>query len=106
TRKGDGADLAIMELTRRTIPDEKLLGISEKKKPEKKKKAKAKGKKAEEIAKEKAEEKAVHAAPEVADEEKEERAVEAIRKEKAKTEQKKITKKGGFWRRFQRKSMG
>ncbi|MFH1552753.1 MAG: 50S ribosomal protein L17 [Candidatus Omnitrophota bacterium] len=107
-RKGDGAQMVIMELTKRTISDEKLLRAVEKK-------AKVKTKAPEEVRKArkadreapkaKEAEKKVHVAPEVNIEEKEERSVEDIRKEKAKTEQKKITKKG-FFRRFQRKSMG
>jgi large subunit ribosomal protein L17 len=105
TRKGDGAQLAIMELTKRTISDEELLGVpKEKEKPKKKAKA-AKAKEAEE---KKPEEKK-HVAPEVKEEEKEERAIEEVKKEKAKTEQKKVEKKGekrGFFRRFQRKSFG
>jgi large subunit ribosomal protein L17 len=101
-RKGDGARMVIVELTKRTISDKELL-----KKPEKKEKAKAKPKKAKEKIPEVREEKPekAHAAPEVDIEEKEEHFVEDIRKEKAKTEQKKITKKGGFFRRFQRKSL-
>ena len=100
TRKGDGAQMAIMELTKKTISDEDLLGTKEKK-------VKEKAPKKETLAKEekKAGEKG-HVAPEVDIEEKEKRTVEDVRKEQAKTEQKKITKKGGFFRRFQRKSMG
>ncbi|MFC1480108.1 50S ribosomal protein L17 [Candidatus Omnitrophota bacterium] len=108
-RKGDGAQMVIMELTKRTIPDEKLLRAVEKKAtvtakaPEEVKKAKKAGPeapKAEEEAGEKA-----PVAPKVNIEEKEERSVEDIRKEKAKTEQKKIAKKGIF-KMFRRKSMG
>ncbi|MFQ5952686.1 MAG: 50S ribosomal protein L17 [Candidatus Omnitrophota bacterium] len=103
-RKGDGAQLVIMELTKRTISDEDLLGITKEKELAKRKK-----KKEEKAPKEAAEEKVEHAAPEVEPEEKEERAVEEVKKEKAKTEQKKVEKKGekrGFFRRFQRKSFG
>lgn len=103
-RKGDGAQMAIMELTKRTISDEDLLGSSaakkEKAKPKAVKKADAKVKDKKEPA-----QKTGHVAPEVDPEKKEERAVEDIRKEKAKTEQKKVTKRGIF-KRFQRKSMG
>jgi len=110
-RKGDGAQMVIMELTKRTIPDDKLLGKKEEKvKP--RLKAKAAGKKAEaaekgkeKAAPEKAPKKKGHAAPEVDIVEKEKRAVEDVKKKKAKTEQEKVTKKGIF-RRFQRKSMG
>jgi len=100
-RRGDGAQMVVMELTRRSIPDEELLGILEKT-------AKVSGKKKKEKVKEKEEEKPeekAHAAPEVNIEEKEERSVEDIRKEKAKKEQKKIAKKGIF-KMFRRKSMG
>jgi large subunit ribosomal protein L17 len=103
TRKGDGAELAILELTKRTISDEDLLGITREKETAKRKKKKK------EKVEEAAEEKVEHAAPEVEPEEKEERAVEEVKKEKAKTEQKKVEKKGekrGFFRRFQRKSFG
>ena len=100
-RKGDGAEVVIIELTKRTIPDDKLLGVlKEKPKAKARKKAPAKG----EEAVEKKEE--THVAPEVDIEKKEERTVEDIRKEKAKMEQKKISKKGGFFKRFRRKSMG
>ena len=97
TRKGDGAQLAMIELTKRTISDEDLLGITrEKKAAAKKKKVKEKAEEAEKA----------HAAPEIGVEEQEERAVEDRKREKAKTEQEKITKKGGFFRRFQRKKLG
>ncbi len=97
-RKGDGAWMVIMELTKRTIPDSELLGISkEKALSEKKKKGKVEEKK-EEVREE-------SAAPKVDIEAKEERSVEDVKKEKAKTEQKKINKKGIF-KRFRRKSIG
>lgn len=100
-RKGDGAQMAIMELTRRTISDEDLLGITKKKiKEEKAKERKLKKEQKEEEIKKEA-----HVAPEVAAEEKEERVVEDIKKEKAKKEDKKVKEKGLF-RRFRRKSMG
>lgn len=101
-RKGDGAQMVIIELTKRTISDDELLGIVKEKKvkAKAKKKAQAKG----EEAPEKKEEH--HAAPEVDIEKKEEKTVEDIKKEKAKTEQKKISKKGGLFKRFRRKSMG
>lgn len=100
-RRGDGAQMSIMELTKRTVSDKELLEG-----PEKKLKEKAKKKKLPEKKEEAPEGKEVHhAAPEVEPEEKEKRVIEDTRKEKAKQEQKKITKKGGFFRRFQRKSM-
>jgi large subunit ribosomal protein L17 len=110
-RKGDGAEMAIMELTKRTISDEKLLGKDEAK-PKARAKVKPADKKAEPGEKArgkdlpaKAPGKKGHAAPEVDIAEKEKRAVEDVRKKKAKTEQEKVSKKGIF-RRFQRKSMG
>ena len=110
TRKGDGAQMAIMELTKRTISDEELLRQAKKKEKPKKKTAEVKeakkGKKKEAKKKEEVtEEEKAHAAPEVDFDEKEKHAIIDIEREKAKTEQKKITKKGGFFRRFQRKSM-
>ncbi|RKY41643.1 MAG: 50S ribosomal protein L17 [Candidatus Makaraimicrobium thalassicum] len=106
-RKGDGAQTVIIELTRRTIPDEKLLRTGEKKKKAKVAEKARRSKKEEEPKKAAVEPEAgtKHAAPEVKIEEKEKRSVEDVRKEKAKTEQKKINKKGIF-RIFRRKSMG
>jgi len=103
-RTGDGARMAVMELTKRTMTDDELLGLSKKEakaKPRKMKKeaGEASGKE------EKKQQDHAHAAPEVDDQTREERVVEEVKKEKAKKEQKKITKKG-FFRRFQRKSMG
>ncbi len=101
-RRGDGARLVIIELTKRTVSDDDLLGVPEKKEALKKKKAKepAKGGKAEA-----AEQKEVHhSAPEVDIEKQEERTVEEVKKEKAKTEQKKMTQHG-FFKRFRRKSI-
>jgi len=100
TRKGDGAQMAIMELTKRTISDEDLLGTKEKKVKTKSPKKEALGKD------EKKQEEKSHAAPEVDIAEKEKRAVEDKRKEQANNEQKKISKKGGLFKRFRRKSIG
>jgi large subunit ribosomal protein L17 len=97
-RKGDGAQMAIIEFTKRTISDDKLLGIKPKK--EKEKKGKASKEKKEEPSKP-----SKHSAPKMAEEEKEQRVVENAKKEKAKTEQQKVAKRGIF-KRFQRKSMG
>jgi large subunit ribosomal protein L17 len=97
-RKGDGARTAIVEFTKRTIPDDKLLGIKPKK--EKVKKVKETKEKKEDLSKQ-----VKHSAPEVSDQEKEKRTVEDVKKEKAKTEQQKVAKRGIF-KRFQRKSMG
>jgi len=105
TRKGDGAQLAMIELTRKTISEDDLLGITKEKKLAAKKKKKAEARKAKE---EEAVQKG-HVAPEVDIEEKEERVVEDRKKEKAHTEQKKVESKktkGGFFRRFQRKKLG
>ena len=100
TRKGDGAQMAIMELTKRTISDEDLLGTKEKK-------VKAKSPKKEALVKDEKKPAAKsHVAPEVDIAEKEKRAVEDKRKEQAKNEQKKISKKGGLFKRFRRKSIG
>jgi large subunit ribosomal protein L17 len=103
SRKGDGASMAIVELTKRTVSDDKLLGVT-KKKVKEKAKTRKKVSETDQAAKPERGE-ASHSAPEVAKEEKDERLVEDVRKEKAKTEQKKVTKRGLF-RRFQRKSMG
>ena len=103
-RKGDGARMVIVELTKRTISDKELLkGPEKKEKPKKQKIAK---KKETEITRQREEPEKGHAAPEVDIEEQEKRSVEDIKREKAKTEQKKITKKAGFFRRFRRKSIG
>ncbi|MFH1846434.1 MAG: 50S ribosomal protein L17 [Candidatus Omnitrophota bacterium] len=110
-RKGDGASMVIMELTKRTISDEKLLGLpAEKQKPKEKKakesKAKENGKKTAGKKEEPSgEEKTARSAPEVDIEKKEERTVEDVKKEKARSEQKKVNKRGIF-KRFRRKSMG
>ncbi|NQT32804.1 MAG: 50S ribosomal protein L17 [Candidatus Omnitrophica bacterium] len=105
-RKGDGASMAIMELTKRTISDEDLLG-GKAEKLDKKEKIKSKQEKEKEVKakEEKGPEEKAHVAPEVKTEEKEERAVEDIKREKAKKEQKKVTQKG-FFKRFRRKSIG
>ncbi|MFH1878337.1 MAG: 50S ribosomal protein L17 [Candidatus Omnitrophota bacterium] len=108
TRKGDGAQVAIIELTKRTISDEKLLGTEKTKKDQKglKKKSKTSKKTATETEqKEETKKTKGHSAPEIDIEEKEERSIEDVKKEKAKNEQKKVSKKG-LLRRFQRKSMG
>lgn len=100
TRKGDGAQLAIIELTKRTITDDKLLRITPKKEKTKKGKvAKDKDKK------ETAPKPAQHSAPDISDDDKENRITESVKKEKAKTEQQKVAKRG-ILKRFQRKSMG
>ncbi len=104
TRKGDGAPLAIIELTHRTISDDKLLGKKKEKPKEKKKKAGSKTEKAEALEKKTAAEEP-HSAP-VADEKKghDKRSVEDTEREKAKTEEKRITQRG-FFKRFRRKSI-
>jgi large subunit ribosomal protein L17 len=104
-RKGDGAQMAVIELTKRTISDDDLLGIA-REKTRQKAKPKSKKKTGESRKEDKSgKTPAHHAAPEVTAQEKDERLVEDVRKEKAKTEQKKVNKRGLF-KRFQRKSMG
>lgn len=95
-RRGDGAQMVIIELTKRTVADDELLGKPEEK--PKKKPLKKAGKSSE------ASDEKGHSAPEVDAEEKEERAVEDVKKEKAKKEQKKVSGKGIF-KRFRRKSI-
>ncbi len=102
-RKGDGAQMVVIELTKRTISDEDLLGAP-KKELAKKKKAKATKKGSAEKEGVEGSEKG-KVAPDVAAEKAEERAVEDVRKEKAKKEQKNVSKKGIF-KRFRRKSIG
>ncbi len=111
-RKGDGASMVIMELTKRTISDEELLGAPKapkkkellKKTSKKEKEPKKEAKKEVKEPKEEIEKEKAYAAPDIDIEKKEEHFVEDVKKEKAKKEQKKITKRG-FFRRFQRKSM-
>lgn len=103
-RKGDGAEMAIIELTKRTIPDDELLGTLKKKEPSKKKNVSKKGESVAEGTEGSLKKKA-HSAPEIDEKEKEEHVVEDVKKEKAKSEQKKITTQG-FFKRFRRKSMG
>ncbi|MFH1797822.1 MAG: 50S ribosomal protein L17 [Candidatus Omnitrophota bacterium] len=108
-RKGDGAQLAVIELTERTISDEKLLRMEdtkEKVKKTKEKKVKEKFLKDEkEPEGESGTDGKVHSAPDVKAEGKEKRLTGDVKKEKALAEQKKVSKKGIF-KRFQRKSMG
>ncbi len=101
-RRGDGANLVVIELTKRTVSDDDLLGVPEKKEALKKKKSKESSKpgKVEDAGSKEVH----HAAPAVDIEKKEERTVEEVKKEKAKTEQKKITQHG-FFKRFRRKSI-
>ncbi len=104
-RKGDGAQRAIIELTKKTISDDELLGVEKEKAKEKAKKSKKKAKAGPKEPSGETKEQKGHVAPEVDIKEQEEHAVEDVKKEKAKTEQKKVTKRG-FFKRFQRKSMG
>jgi len=101
-RRGDGAEMAIIELTKRTISDDDLLGRDKatadkknKTKTSKKSGAKADDKK----------EKTAAAPDDVSAGEKEKRFVEDVKKEKAKKEQRKVADKGLF-KRFRRKSIG
>ncbi len=102
-RRGDGAKTAIIELTKRTISDDELLGIKAEK--EVKKGKKKQPKKAVEAAEGEEEKhgKEQHSAPEVEPQKKEEHVVEDVRKEKARKEQKKVGEQGIF-KRFRRKS--
>jgi large subunit ribosomal protein L17 len=112
-RKGDGAETAIIELTKRTISDEKLLGTDKLKalmkkaeeKPDKKGKKPKKASEAKEPKAEKKDTKRTKAATAAMEEEtkKEKHFVEDPKKEKAKVEDKKVAEKGLF-RRFNRKS--
>ncbi|MBU0683720.1 MAG: 50S ribosomal protein L17 [Candidatus Omnitrophota bacterium] len=108
-RKGDGTQMAIIELTKKTISDAKLLKIETIKEPAAKSKKLKKSKKSvkEEVTAEAdiPQKKKKHSAPEVDIEEQEKRIVENVRKQKARTEQTKVDKKGIF-KRFRRKSLG
>ncbi|MFH1395305.1 MAG: 50S ribosomal protein L17 [Candidatus Omnitrophota bacterium] len=109
TRKGDGTQMAIIELTKRTISDEKLLKIEEPKELAAKSKKLKKAKKSTEedvsVEEDASRKKKKHSAPEVDIEEQEKRIIENARKQKARTEQTKVDKKGIF-KRFRRKSIG
>jgi len=89
-RKGDGADMVFLELTKK----------AEKEKPKKEKKAKRHAKpEPKKEAPEKPREKIPpHAAPEIKPKLKEEKTVEEIKKEKAKDEIKKVQDKKGFFK--------
>ena len=102
-RKGDGAQTAIIEFTKRTIPDEDLLGKTKVVKKEKKKKPAAEKVKEDE-AKKTTTTKKKTGSSKINAEKKEEHSVEDMKKEKAKTEQKKVAQKGLF-KRFRRKSI-
>lgn len=113
-RKGDGAETAIIELTKRTISDEKLLGTDKIKalmkkteeKPEKKgKKTKKAAEEKEPKAEKKDTRKAKTATATVEEETKKDKHFSGDpKKEKAKVEDKKVAEKGLF-RRFNRKSV-
>ena len=97
-RRGDGAQLVIIELTKRTIADDDLLGKPELKAQKKPKKIK-KGDKPETATPKKGQ-----GAAQVDSEEKEGRVVEDVKKEQARKEQKKVSSKGIF-KRFRRKKI-
>ncbi|KJJ84350.1 Ribosomal protein L17 [Candidatus Omnitrophus magneticus] len=110
-RKGDGASLVILEFTKRTRPEEDLLGNTILKVLSRKPTVKQESKdKKPEVKKEATRKKgssgtaAHHSAPEIAIEEKEEHVVEDVRKEKARVETKKVAEQG-FFKRFRRKSI-
>ena len=113
-RKGDGADMVLMEMTKKTVKEEDLSVVPGKKAPKAKKTKtktktdpqtakKTKDKKKEEQGEES--KKTQIAAPDITMAEKDEHFVEDVRKEKAKREQKKMSQKGIF-KRFRRKSIG
>jgi len=100
-RKGDGATLVFLELTekkpeekptKKSAKDKKELKVTQKKQPDKKTPPKAQPK----------------VAPAIKPAVKEEKTVEAVKREKAKDEMKKITKQKGFLKKmggfFRRKS--
>lgn len=105
-RKGDGAAMAIMELTKRTISDDDLLGKTDDKvvKQKKSRDKQTEPEKDQDDVTKKPDETG-HVAPEIDKETKEERVIEDVKKEKAKKEQRKITSRGIF-KRFRRKSIG
>jgi large subunit ribosomal protein L17 len=112
-RKGDGAELAVVELVKRTVTEEEAPdteGAAKKaagkgRKRRKRTSAKAEKKKKSEDKQTSAAEAGHHSAPEVDKEAQEERAVEKKRKDKARAEKEKINKKGkGIFKRFRRKS--
>ena len=105
-RKGDGARTVIMELTKRTIPDDKLLGIKEPAK-DKLPKAVAGAKKAVASKTKAAEGKKDKKSPnaeETDSEKKEERSAGDVKRERTKQDRKKAEKKSLF-KRFRRKSI-
>ena len=113
-RKGDGAQLVIMELTKRTRTDDELLGIKEikKEKPKKDKetttsadgKAPAVKAKKTGAADKKKTVKKDEKASEKDSPKKEGNIVESVRKEKVRKEQKKVQQKS-FFKRFRRKTI-
>lgn len=101
-RKGDGSQMAVIELTKRTISDDELLKM-EKISETTQKTKKKKDEKKESEQKSESKDKKIHTEPE--DEREEARKKLDAKKQKAKTEQEKISKKGIF-KRFRRKSIG
>lgn len=108
TRKGDGAQLAIIELTHRTISDDDLLGKEENKKSKIKKNNKGKEETGKGAVSDKVsltnKEKENKGAPKSETDKKEDRVAADIKKEKPRAGQKKVAKKGIF-KRFRRKSI-
>ena len=105
TRKGDGAQLAIIELTQRTISDDDLLGKKEdlkskSKKTDKKKDLKAK----EDMVKASNKSKVKDDTSKSETDKKEDRVIDDNKKDKARSGQKDTSKKGMF-KRFRRKSI-
>jgi len=101
-RKGDGAKLVIIELTKRTITNEKLLGekIEKLAKPKKKSKVSAK----DEVTEEQVETKNKKVSGGTAALNKEGKVKDKVKKEKAKVEEKKVAKQG-LLKRFRRKAI-
>lgn len=115
TRKGDGAQLAIIELTQRTISDDDLLGKKEDNKPKSKKTDKKKDVKSKEVEKDKkkvvktskkakVQSKVTEDTPKSDADKKEERVIDDNKKDKTRAGQKNTSKKGIF-KRFRRKSI-
>lgn len=105
-RRGDGAPIAILELTEKIAvkePSKKKAKAKEKVQVEEKVKTKPPAHRAKEEAA-KPREHHVAVAPEIEPEAKEERVVEEVKREKARTEDKKIQKQGFFKKFFRRRT--
>lgn len=94
TRRGDGAELVLLELTEK-IKEEK---------PEKKHKAKEKKTEPKESKTVERKPEDSKGMPEISQEEKEERIVEEVKKDRARKEEKRVEKKGFFKKFFRRRT--